>query len=103
MKKLILIFLLLTSVVSFSQTDSLVLEEKKLQQQDIIIKSSIGFGLHSLSVLHLINGNKNDPSTYNTFLFYNSIGLFFDVLAIIDLFQYKQFKIENNLLKDSYN
>jgi hypothetical protein len=81
----------------------LILEEKKLQQQDIIIKSSIGLGLHSLSILHLINGNKNDPSTYNTFLFYNSIGLFFDVLAIIDLFQYKQFKIENNLLKDSYN
>ena len=95
-------FLLLTSVVSFSQNDSLLREELKLQQQDIVIKSSTGVLCHVIGVLHLINGSKNDPSTYNSFLLYNSVGLFFDVLAIIDLIQYKQFKINNNLLKDSY-
>ncbi len=102
MKRMLLFVLIsLFSNIIVAQ-DSLIAQELKNYKEEIAIKSGFAIYLHGIAFISLKNSSINDLSTWNNVLIYSSMGLAFDVLAIVKLCKYRNYKRENYIYKISY-
>jgi hypothetical protein len=111
MKKIVFITLiLLSSLSSYSQSDTIVINLSSYSQVDSakIIKelredirmykldgwTQLGVGLfaHGLGCSSFISGPLSDPDVASGFIMYNTIGVSFDVLAIVQFTKARKLK-----------
>lgn len=99
--------LILTLSTSYSQyegcSNSDIYHIKKTEKQikhyrnDGFMRLSIGVFSHTMAHLHLISGPLSEPNVMNPYLLYNTIGITFDVFAIIQFTRARKLKRELNL------
>ena len=96
MKRLILIPLMMIalSAVSQRECDSIAFKREiidaKHMKSDAFVKFGVGGFAHAVGFQELIGGPLSDPNVRSGFILYNSIGLSFDVLTVIQLVRAKR-------------